>query len=235
MNHQYENERLAKIAKNSLYAKGANLNTIEYSFLIAKRFIKGNVLEMGPAEGVMTEHLAKVAQNLTIVEGSQLFADDLKQKYPNVDVYCSLFEDFDTEKKFDTIVLGHVLEHVENPVEILKCAKEWLAPEGIIFAAVPNSHSIHRQAAVLMGLLEKENSMSELDYHHGHRRVYSINEFKNDFIQAGLKIEKCGGYWLKPLSNKQLEEHWTQEMMDAFMQLGEKYPEIAAEIYIVAG
>lgn len=183
----------------------------------------------------MTDMLVPIVDDLTIVEGTKIFSDNLKNKFPRTNVYCSLFEDFKTDRKFDTIIMGHVLEHVEDPVEILKNAKNWLKDDGIIFAAVPNSHSIHRQAAVIMGLQEKENSMSDLDIRHGHRRVYSIDKFKNDFLDAGLKIKECGGYWLKPVSNKQMEESWSQEMVDAFMKLGEKYPDIAAEIYIVAG
>lgn len=229
-----EETRLEQIASNSLYGAGANAFTIKYSFEILKRYLKGNVLEMGPAEGIMTEQLVNVLDTFSIVEGSQLFVNDLKLKYPKLDITCSLFENYKPSKTFDVIVLGHVLEHVDNPVEILKKAKKWLNPNGIIFAAVPNAHSIHRQAAVLMGILDKENSMSELDYHHGHRRVYNFEDFKQDFIQAGLSIKKCGGYWLKPVSNKQIEETWTEEMIYAFMQLGEKYPEIAGEIYIVA-
>lgn len=230
-----ETTRLENIALDSVYAVGTNLCMIQYSFEILKRYLRGAVLELGPAEGVMTEKLTLVTDSLTVVEGSKIFADDLKNRFPKAEIHCSLFENFKTNKKFDTIVMGHVLEHVENPVETLKNAKSWLKENGIIFAAVPNSHSIHRQAAVMMELQERENSMSELDIHHGHRRVYSIDEFRHDFTGADLKIKECGGYWLKPVSNKQIEESWTQEMIDAFMKLGEKYPDIAAEIYIVAG
>lgn len=230
--------RLDNISKNSLYNFGANLKTIEYSFDILKRYLKAgtdSILEMGPAEGVMTDFLVPLAKDITIVEGSELFASDLKRRYPKADIHCSLFEDFHPEKKYDVIVMGHVLEHVEDPVAILEKAKDWLDDDGFIFAAVPNAHSIHRQAAVLMGLQEKENSMSELDWYHGHRRVYNIEEFNEDFMNAGLKIRKCGGYWLKPVSDRQIEESWTPEMLKAFMVLGESYPEIAAEIYIIAG
>ena len=58
--------------------------------------------------------------------------------------------------------------------------------------------------------------------------------FHRCFVDAGLAIEKSGGYWLKPLSNRQIEATWTPQMLDAFMQLGERYPDIAAEIYVVA-
>ena len=43
-----------------------------------------------------------------------------------------------------------------------------------------------------------------------------------------------GGYWLKPVSNAQIEEAGNPEMLKAFMQMGERYPDIAAEIYIKA-
>ena len=231
-----ETARIEHVSQHSLFMTKANACTIKYSFEIFKRFIKkGKILELGPAEGVMTEKLIELGQDLTIVEGTKTFCDLISRKFPQVRIIHSLFEDFKTEIKYNTIVLGHVLEHVENPVQILSLVKNWLTDDGIILAAVPNSHSLHRQAAVLMGLLDKENSMSELDIHHGHRRVYNIEQFKNDFLQAGLNIKSIGGYWLKPLSNKQIEDTWTPEMMEAFMKLGERYPDIAAEIYIVAG
>ena len=105
---------------------------------------------------------------------------------------------------------------------------------GVILAAVPNSHSQHRQAAVMMGLLDTEYSMSEADIFHGHRRIYSMDSYKKDFKQAGLHILEVGGYWLKPLSNQQIQNHWNLDMIQAFMKLGEQYPEIAADLYIIA-
>ena len=127
-----------------------------------------------------------------------------------------------------------MLEHVADPVQILSLAKTWLNPEGRILAAVPNARSVHRQAAVLMGLLPFEEAMNENDQHHGHRRVFTPETFRNAFLQAGLRIEIFGGYWLKPISSRQIEETWTPEMLDGFMQLGERYPDIAGEIYVIA-
>ena len=40
---------------------------------------------------------------------------------------------------------------------------------------------------------------------------------------------------MKPTSDAQLEEHWTPEMLEAAMVIGERYPDIAAEIYVIAG
>ncbi len=232
-----ERGRLEGIANDSLYAFGANRATIEYSFEVLRRHLSGgNVLELGPAEGVMSDLLASSGARLTIVEGSERFASSLKERLPQAEVVCRLFEEYQPRESqtFDTIVLGHVLEHVEDPIAILARARAWLSPQGRIFAAVPNARSIHRQAAVIMGILANEDALNELDRHHGHRRVYNPESFRRDFREAGLKIEIFGGYWLKPVSNSQIERDWSPEMLRAFMQLGERYPDIAGEIYVLA-
>jgi hypothetical protein len=76
--------------------------------------------------------------------------------------------------------------------------------------------------------------LNDMDRHHGHRRVFNPETYRQAFLQAGLKIEIFGGYWLKPISSGQIEAHWNNEMLQAFMKLGERYPDIAGEIYVVA-
>jgi len=230
-----ETERLNKIAENSKYAQGANGWTTDYSFRLFERFISGSsILELGPAEGVMTNHLYKLNKDLTIVEASSEFCVRHKKKFPDAEILHSLFEDFRTKKKFDNIILGHVLEHVSNPIDILKQYKSYLTPQGKVICAVPNARSIHRQAAVILGLLKSEDDLNDADVHHGHRRVYNPESFRNAFLSAGYKIDFFGGYWLKALSNSQIEDTHTPEMVESFMKLGERYPDIAAELIIVA-
>ncbi len=231
-----EKARLERISKAPLYAAGANSAMVRYSFTVANRYLVGtNLLELGPAEGVMTELLAATGKKMTLVEGSRLFCADLRTRFPQANVVHALFEEFQSNEVFDNIILGHVLEHVQDPVNILSRAKQWLKPNaGRLFAAVPNARSLHRQAAVIMRLLSQEDALNDMDIHHGHRRVFNPESFRNCFYQAGLTIDIFGGYWLKPVSNHQIQESWTDAMLNAFMQLGERYPDIAGEIYVVA-
>jgi RimJ/RimL family protein N-acetyltransferase/trans-aconitate methyltransferase len=230
-----ETQRLDQIAEDSWYSKGLNTRSVEYCGRLFSRFWMGSrCLEMGPAEGVMTPQLYHAFPDLTLLEGAARFCQNLREQFPNATVVHSLFENFAPTGLFDTIVLGHVLEHVQNPVEVIRKAGSWLAPGGVLCCAVPNARSLHRQAAVLMGLLEAETFLNPTDLHHGHRRVYDPAAFQEEFRAAGLKIEAAGGYWLKPLSNAQMETAWTAEMLEAFMQLGERYPDIAGEIYVIA-
>ena len=230
-----EADRIEKISENSLYSIGVMEKSISYCFKVFKRSMdEGSVLELGPAEGVMTEYLQTATTDLTLVEGSQIFCGSLKKKFPNVDVVNCLFEEFQPTKQYNNIVLGHVLEHVVDPADLLRRVKKWLAPDGRVLTAVPNALSVHRQAAVRMGILQTETALNSLHIHHGHRRVFTPDEFRDIFRQAGLEIMLSGGYWFKPLSHSQIEANWNDTMIDAFMALGEKYPEIAGEIYIIA-
>jgi len=230
-----EEEKLQRISETSLYSAGVMPLAIGYCFRILCRHLLGeNLLEMGPAEGVMTELLATTGKSMTVVEGSALFCKGLQARFPQAQVINALFEDFEPTEQFDTIIMGHVLEHVQDPVDILLRAQGWLKPGGLIFAAVPNAQSLHRQAAVIMGMLPKVDALNAMDLHHGHRRVFNPETFRLAFTQAGLQVDIFGGYWLKPLANGQIESHWNSAMIEAFMQLGERYPDIAGEIYIVA-
>lgn len=234
-----ESENLNKIAEKYSYAKGVMQFATAYCGEIFLKYLQkdfDDILELGPAEGVMTEILYPHFKNYTAVDGGEIFVQNLKERYPKIQAHVSLFEDFvpPPADGYHNIILGHVLEHVENPVQILKLCKTWLADGGRIISAVPNANSIHRQAAVLMGLLNSTKQLNETDKSIGHRRVYDLETLKSDFLQADLKIIHSGGYWLKPVSNAQIEKDWTSEMVNAFLKLGEKYPDIAGEIFIVA-
>lgn len=229
-------QKLDKVAQNSLYTTFTNTTTIDYSFNIFKRFISpgDSILELGPAEGLMTEKLIEIDPNLYTVEGSNDFAVLLQKKFSKLNVINSLFENLKIDRKFDVIVLGHVLEHVTNPQIVLNKVKELLKKDGKVLCAVPNAKSIHRQAAVEMGLISSVYEMSEKDIHHGHYRIYDPETLNTEFLKAGFEVIHRGGYWMKPLADSQIEKNWNQEMLDAFMKLGEFYPSISAEIYIVA-
>ena len=231
-----EAKRLEDIASNSIYNKGISRMCAQYCGQIFRRYmVCGSVLELGPAEGMMTDILEPYyREDYTVVDGSSTFVNSIISRYPNIKGITSIFENFVPERKYTNIILGHVLEHVIDPVEILTLCKKWLDDDGVILAAVPNANSIHRQAAVEMGLLKNLDDFSEKDRRHGHRRVFFRDTFVECFTQAGCHILKQGGYWLKPLSDMQIEKDWTTEMINAFFILGEKFPDIAGELYIVA-
>ena len=180
----------------------------------------------------MTQYLINDFEHLTSVDGSKQLLEMIPF-YKNHTKIHSFFENYKPEKKFNTIVMEHILEHVDNPVEIMNLAKSWLAEDGVMLLGVPNALSIHRLAAVKMGLLKTPDELNERDYQLGHQRVYYMETFIKDIETAGLKIIKSGGVYFKPLSNGQIENNWNEEMIDGFYELGKDFPENCAEIYAI--
>src|ERR1035437_10108809 len=112
-----------------------------------------DVLELGSADGLVTEELCKKFKNVVAVDASAELVEKAKVRVPDAIFHVSLFEEFNPEKQYDTIILGHVLEHVLDPIAILNILKKWLKPKGIIIITVPNADSVHRRIGVEMGLL----------------------------------------------------------------------------------
>ena len=206
---------------------------IQFRYKTIKPHLRGPFgLELGPAEGEMTQFLIADFETLTIVDG----AEDLLQKIPdykNVIKSHALFEEFHPKVKFNTIIMEHILEHVGEPVALLDRVKDWLAPDGKLLIGVPNANSFHRLAAVKMGLLDEPGQLNERDHALGHRRVYTPEALRVEMEAAGISVEIVGGVFFKPLSNQQIQDNWNEMMIQGFYELGKDFPENAAEIYAV--
>lgn len=189
-------------------------------------------LELGPAEGEMTQFLANHFERLTIVEGSAELLAQIPPR-PNLSKVHSLFENFEPDRRYDTIVMEHILEHVDHPTALLRRVKDWLLPSGKVLIGVPNGLSIHRLVAVKMGLLAEPCELNSRDHVLGHRRVYTQDTLRCELAAAGLRPIEMGGVFFKPISNAQIQEHWTEEMIQGFYELGKDFPQHAAELYAV--
>lgn len=220
---------------------GFNSFLLKIRYQKLKKFFKGNTcLEVGCADGEGTKILIKYFSKIYAVDGSKRLLAKARGeiKNPKVTFIHSMFETLDLNLKFDTIILGHVLEHVQNPILVLRHIKQYLSVDGIILIDVPNAESIHRLVGVEMGLIDNVHILNKADLSIGHRRVYDLALLKKDVQQAGLKIKKEGGLFLKFLSNSQItrlleKKIINQNTVNALVILGEKYPNLAAEIYLV--
>jgi 2-polyprenyl-3-methyl-5-hydroxy-6-metoxy-1,4-benzoquinol methylase len=199
---------------------------------IKSKLIGPRGLELGPAEGEMTQFLINDFEQLTVVEGAAELLAQIPSRSNLVKVHA-LFEDYQPEQPFNSIILEHVLEHVDDPTGLLSRVKNWLSPGGRLFLGVPNGNSIHRLVAVKMGLLDNPCQLNPRDLALGHRRVYTPEAIRADIERSGLTVLEIGGVFFKPLSNGQIQEHWTEEMIQGFYELGKDFPEYAAEIYAV--
>lgn len=226
-----EKNNLEKIS-NYYLKKQTNIDKklVQFRYDTIKKYFKGNsCLEIGTAEGLMTQNLLKNFKIVTVVEASKKLLSEVNDHKRLIKIN-SLVENFKTRKKYKTIILDHVLEHVKYPNKTLKKIYNLLDKNGIFIVGVPNADSFHRLIAVEMGILKRKNSLNVTDHKLGHRRVYTPFELKKTLIKNGFKIKKFEGIFLKTLSNKQIDDFFNENTINGFFKIGKKFPYNCADI-----
>jgi methionine biosynthesis protein MetW len=159
------------------------------SIIVSKIRAGSTVLEFGPANGRMTRYLKEVLS--CKVYGVEIDAEAARE--------CSAYTEAmivgDIENlswlseygdiQFDTIVFADVLEHLYDPLRILKHAATLLRKGGEVFVSIPNiTHN-----SILLELLQEQftyRSSGLLDS--THMRFFSKKSFEELVSQTALKI-----------------------------------------------
>ena len=181
------------------------------------------VIELGYGEGITLSRLAPRAGHYTVVEGAQSLVDLMREKHPEVDAAHALFEAYRPQEPCDKLLALHVLEHVDEPVTLLRHLRHWLRSEGELVVVVPNRDSLHRQLAVLMGLQPALDTLSARDHVVGHQRVYDLASLEADLLDAGFEPFDRRGFFLKTLPNGMMLDH-SPALVQALNQLGDRLP-----------
>lgn len=231
-----ESRRLDSVSEWYSTKKGFDGCLTHYVYQRIKAWFRGNsVLELGCADGGMSVHLPKHFEDITIVDGGEVYIDKVQALLGKQAIYhVGLFEKVKINRSFDTILATSILEHVEDPICVLNRIFNWLNPGGILIVAVPNALSLHRQVGVKMGILNHVQELSRRDRELKHRRVYTAKKLRTDIEAAGLCVIEMRGVFLKPLSNKQIETQWSQELIDGYYAMADEYPDLATPLIAAA-
>jgi 2-polyprenyl-3-methyl-5-hydroxy-6-metoxy-1,4-benzoquinol methylase len=206
---------------------------------LAPHFVPGRALELGCFTGEVTELIAAVYSDLTVVEASSDLVEAAgKRLGGRARFVTSTFEDARLDGRYDAIFLVHTLEHVDDAVLVLKKIRSWLSDAGRLFVVVPNAHAPSRQIAVHMGLIPHPEAITDAERAHGHHRTYTLDTLERDVRAAGLGIVDRGGVFFKALANYQFDkliggDVISPDYLDGCYELGKQYPDLCASIYLV--
>ena len=201
-----------------------------------KRIIKkskktDSLLELGVGHGFTTSILSKYFERHVALDASPAVIKHFHINFPysKTEIIETWFEKYSTEEKFDIIVMGFILEHVDNPNAILTQFKKFLKPGGKIFLAVPNAEVMNRRLGYLAGMLSDVSELSEYDILSGHQRYFTINSFNDEIIKAGYNTISMEGIFLKPFTTKQIISlNFPKSVIDALCEMGMEYPELSS-------
>ncbi len=203
-------------------------------------FRNGKTLELGSFKGDFTARLLALSPTITCVEASVEAIEEARQKLGNqVRLMQGMFETIDLDEKFDNVVMTHVLEHVDNPVGVLKRINtEWLTDDGYLFLVCPNANAPSRQIAVKMGLISHHSAVTPAEAQHGHRITYTLDTLERDARLAGLQVVLRSGIFFKALANFQWDQVIAQRIVsEAYLEgcyeLGQLYPDLCSSIFLV--
>jgi 2-polyprenyl-3-methyl-5-hydroxy-6-metoxy-1,4-benzoquinol methylase len=205
-------------------------------------FRPGSCLELGSHYGEFTRRLVPhfPRSAITCVEASREALKVAESRLRGeVRFVNSTFEQANLPERYDNIVMTHVLEHLDDPVRVLKRVNdEWLADDGRFFLVCPNANAPSRQIAVRMGLISHNAAVTKAEAEHGHRCTYSLDTLERDAVAAGLRVVHRSGIFFKALANFQWDrllqtDIVSKDYLEGCYMLGQQYPDLCASIFLV--
>jgi trans-aconitate methyltransferase len=163
----------------NLHSHAEDLERIEESDFWSKvkaklvlKLVEGkNILDVGCGSGSLSKSLTDRGFNVTAID-TDCRAVEISKKKGIISLVADISE-WQTNQKFDCIILGDVLEHIEDDKLALRKIHNMLNPNGCIVVNVPSYQAL----------------FSKHDLSLGHKRRYSNKELKTKLKESGFNIE----------------------------------------------
>jgi len=143
-------------------------------------------LDVGAADGFLTERLTASGWTVTALERDPVQADRIRGKCHDVIVADLADGALPLAGPFDAIVYGDVLEHLNDPLKSFVSVNQHLARAGAIVVSVPNVAHLWVRLSLLAGRFDYADR-GILD--RTHVRFFTRRTFLDFLGQAGLTVE----------------------------------------------
>ena len=145
------------------------------------------LLDIGSGTGVFPYLVKKNGWKCLAIDPDQRAVNHLKMKV-EVDAIHGDFFKIKPFNKFDIITLNKVLEHVQNPIQMLSLTKKWIKNNGFLYLEVPDGE--------ISSLYGKNRG----EFHIDHLHIFSVASVSIMANKAGYCIQNI--YRLKEPSDK---------------------------------
>jgi 2-polyprenyl-3-methyl-5-hydroxy-6-metoxy-1,4-benzoquinol methylase len=149
-------------------------NFRNYQLQLIKKYLKGNLAEVGPGKGEFFNYYKKYLNSIKLIEPDKKLFLHLKKKYKKNNVKIENKTISKIKNKFQSIIYFDVLEHIKNDLKEVKDAKKKLVKNGFLIFSVPAFQTFY----------------NDFDKSVGHFKRYNKKDFKKISSKTNLKIEK---------------------------------------------
>lgn len=142
-----------------------------------------NILDIGCSKGYLACQLKKKGCIITGIDNNK---EDLLSAKKECNKTILL--DISREKitgKYDIIILGDILEHLQDPLTLLKSLKKNLKEKGYILISVPNGVNIYARIKILFGNFDYEEKGI---FDKTHLRFFTLKSIKKLIKDSGYSI-----------------------------------------------
>ena len=173
-----------------------------YAFIQRHARPPGRLLDLGCGDGTV---LWLARRDGWDVRGVELFPEQtaLLRERLGLEVETSDLTAYrGTPESWDVVVLRHVLEHLPDPVAMLRRTRVLLKPGAVAVLEFPNIDALDARARRLLERLGVHRRRYPPSYRPGHLQEFCRSSFALAARQANLAIEHWETYAINPL------KHW---------------------------
>lgn len=196
-----------------------------------------SILELGIGHGYTTRRFSDRFSRHVVIDGSPVVIEQFREAGvpASIEIVESYFEEFETDEQFDVIVMGFVLEHVDDPSLVLQRFRRYLRPDGRLFIAVPNAKSMNRRLGLAMGKIDDIYALNDNDRRLGHQRQFCLDTLNALLRDTGYECVWQEGIYLKPLPLGYMQDMPEFEQnLQAMLQVGVEFPELCVALLVEA-
>jgi len=164
--------------------KDPRIKSDKLRFRYINKFLKGTeILDIGSSEGYLHKLLVNANANKNICS---------LDSNGEADFLIDLDNPKKIDNKFDTVIAGEVIEHLESPINFIRYCKSLLKKNGRLIITTPN-------AAGLQYIRNPAWCVYYPDYR-GHTQAFTLDMLKRMCKDEGLKViytDYINAFWMR--------------------------------------
>lgn len=162
----------------------------------------GSLLDIGCGNGCVMYEARAAGWDVEGLELSESFANAIAADTGmHVRVGNFLDEGDEAHRRFDVVVLRHVLEHLPDPHLAMRRIRDRLKPGGLGYLEFPNTGSVSYRIKRVLKNLGLRNKKYSSDWRPGHCNEYNRRAFETLLAHTGFELVAWETYSKSPAVN----------------------------------